>query len=163
MSHRSLPVRCSGLLHMQKNTFIRLFDELRVKNYLHNSRYQHLWTSCNISTYNRAQIFRFSYTICLPTFGRNVRLHFQGILHALFTFAKEMVKHPSVDETLLKILKNVSYYPWFKECVGFKVETHLWCCSNIEGCLVYVWTRQRVHTNCQGFLFFWYMLNLYIV
>lgn len=42
---------------------------------------------------------------------------FHTVLRILARFGKEMIKPPSYDKTLPKILKNMKYYSWFNDSV----------------------------------------------
>lgn len=46
-----------------------------------------------------------------------VSCHFHGVLHALATLAKEMIKQLSLDNTPLEVLRNKKYYPSLKDCI----------------------------------------------
>lgn len=126
MLHRSSPVRCRGLLRMQRHVFIRLCDELREKNYLRDSRY--------VSVYEQVAMFLLTVGHNCRNFlvqdvfqhsGETVSRHFHTVLRAFAAFAKEMIKPPSLDETPSEILRNMKYYPWFKDCIGAIDGTHI--------------------------------------
>lgn len=126
MLHRSSPVRCCGLLRMQRHVFIRLCDELKSKDYLHDSQYISVYEQVamflltighNCGNFLVQDVFQYS--------GQTVSRYFHVVLRALATFAKEMIKPPSFDETPSEILKNMKYYPWFKDCIGAIDGTHI--------------------------------------
>lgn len=111
---------------MQRHVFIRLCDELKSKDYLHDSQYISVYEQVamflltighNCGNFLVQDVFQYS--------GQTVSRYFQIVLRALATFAKEMIKPPSFDETPSEILKNMKYYPWFKDCIGAIDGTHI--------------------------------------
>lgn len=117
MLHKSSLVRCRELLHMQCHVSIQLYNEMS-NNYLLNSRY--------ISVHEQVTMFLLTIGYNCHNFlvqdvfqhsGEMVSCHFHTILHAFASFAGEMIKLPPFDETSSQILKNMKYYPWFKDYI----------------------------------------------
>lgn len=55
---------------------------------------------------------------CVPTSRETISRYFHALLRVVASFVKEMIRLPSLEETPPKILKNMKYYPWFKDCFG---------------------------------------------
>lgn len=107
-------------------TYLYDCDDLREKNYLRDSRY--------VSVYEQVAMFLLTVGHNCRNFlvqdvfqhsGETVSRHFHTVLQAFAAFAKEMIKPPSLDETPSEILRNMKYYPWFKDCIGAIDGTHI--------------------------------------
>lgn len=115
--HNSSPVRCRGSLCMKRHMFIRFCDELRSKNYLEESRYVKC-TNKYCFYLQWVTIVGTSSSRCVPTSRETISRYFHALLRVVASFVKEMIRLPSLEETPPKILKNMKYYPWFKDCFG---------------------------------------------
>lgn len=101
-----------------RHMFIWLCDDMRSKSYFLDSRY---------TMYQQVAMFLFTIWYNCRNFlvqyvfqhlGEMVSHHFHTVLRDLASFAMEMIKPPSFYEISSEILKNMNYYPWFKDCNG---------------------------------------------
>lgn len=100
--------------------------------------YHHLWTSCIVYTYHKAQFSQFSYTRGIWTFGQNGEPSLSRCPTHLVAVAKEMTKLPSFNETTLEILKNLKYSSWFKDCEVYGLDGRAPSMT-----FVYLWRLQQ--------------------
>lgn len=103
---------------MQRHVFIRLYEELHSKIICTTHA---TLASKNVAMFLLTIVHNCRNFLVQDIFqlsGETVSRHFHSVLRALATFAKEMTKPPSFKEIPLEILKNMKYYPWFKDCTG---------------------------------------------
>lgn len=100
------------MLHRNSPSGVADFSECRV-----TCSYDSATSCARKTTYVTPDVFQHS--------GETVSRHFHVVLRAFAAIAKEMIKPPALDETPFEILRNMKYYPWFKDCIVAIDGTHI--------------------------------------